>query len=252
MKTIPVSLIVAGILAPAVSFAEPEGGPPGPPPREGDDRRGPQRPFVEFWKAIDQDHDGFLSKEEFEAMPRIQKLPEEKRRNLFLRLDKNADGKLGREELGRMGKPHNGQGPPMQRLWELDVDKSGGISLEEFKAGQLFKKLPPERQDALFARLDSDHDGMITPKDKPKPPFKHDGGRMEPRQIIRQLDTNGDGSLSFEEFRVGPAVRNLTEDEQEDRFEAMDKNHDQKLAPEDFPPPAPRAECPDGPPPAAE
>ena len=204
-------------------------------------------------------------------MPRIQNLPEEKRGNLFKRLDKNGDGKLAREELNRMGKPQDVQGPPLKRLWELDVDKSGGVSLEEFKAGQLFKKLPPERQQAVFRRLDTNGDGTITPKDKPNPSFKRgedqrphradgpkpDGPRMEPSQIIRQLDKDGDGSLSFEEFRSGPAVRNLGEDQQEDRFEAMDRNDDLKLTANELtppppPPPGKEPKAPEGPPPAAE
>lgn len=251
MKTIPVCLIVAGILAPVISQAQPGTGPSGPPPREGDGKRGPQRPFVEFWKFVDKNQDGFISKEEFDMMPRIQNLPEEKRLHLFKRLDKNSDGNLGRDEISRLGQHHEGHGPPMQRLWELDADKSGGVSLEEFKAGRVFNKLPPERQDQLFNRLDSDRNGLITPKDRPEPFNRDDGdqrpgrpdggkpegGRIEPRQIIRHLDKDGDGALSFEEFRAGPMVKDLTEDEQEDRFEAMDKNHDQKLAADDFPPP---------------
>lgn len=256
MKTIPVSLIVAGILAPAVSLAQTGGATQGPPPANGGAKRGPQRPFVEAWQAADQNHDGFLAKDEFDVMPRIQGLPEEKRLHLFQRLDKDQDGKLGREELGRIGKPHDGQGPPpQQRLWELDMDHSGGVSLVEFRAGPLFKKLPPERQDELFRRLDTDRDGMITPKDRPEPPFKREGGgprpkrpdggkpegaRPEPRQIIRLLDLNGDGTLSFEEFRAGPAVKELTEKEQQERFTAMDRNHDAKLTTDDFPPPPPR------------
>jgi len=267
MKTVPVSLIVAGILAPLVSLSQTEGVHPGQAPGDGGGKRGPQRPFVEAWQAADTNHDGFLSQDEFDVMPRIQNLPEEKRLHLFKRLDKDGDGKLGREELGRMGKARDEQRPPMQRLWELDVDKSGGISLEEFKAGQLFKKLPSDRQDELFRRLDTDRDGMITPKDRPEPPFKREGGgphpqrpdggkpeggpRLEPRQIIRQLDLNGDGALSLDEFRAGPAVRDLTADEQQARFEALDRNHDGKLTPEDFPSPAPNGESkhPEGTPP---
>lgn len=109
-------------------------------------------------------------------MPRIQNLPEEKRLRLFNRLDKDQNGMLDREEIVRIGKAHEGQGPPLQRLWELDVDHSGGISFEEFKAGQMIQKLPPARQSELFRRLDTDRDGLITPKDKPEPPFRRDGG----------------------------------------------------------------------------
>lgn len=266
MKTIPVSLILAGVLVPMAALAQPPGPPEGAPPRDGGGKRGPQRPFAEAWKLADQDDDGTISREEFGRIPRIQNLPDEKRDGLFKRLDKDADGKLSRQELGRMGKPHDAKGPPTRRLWELDVDKSGGVSLDEFKKGPLFQKLTPEKQQAVFRRLDTNGDGTITPKDKPEPPFRRDGGpphpkrpdggkpdgpRMEPRQIIRQLDKNDDGALTFEEFRAGPAVRNLSEDEQENRFEAMDKNHDQKLTAEDFPPPPPQGgpPPPDGPPP---
>lgn len=255
MKTIPVSLLVVGLLLPSVCQAEPEKGREGPPSGENGERRGPPGPSMEVWKMADADHDGFISKAEFDAMPRIQNLPEDKRENLFKRFDKDTDGKLSRDELGRFGKPRDGQGPPMKRLWELDTDKSGGISMEEFKAGELFKKLPPDKQDAVFHRLDSNDDGVISPQDHPEPPFKHPDGKRgpgpdhdgpppsdEPGRINKKLDTNGDGALSFEEFRAGNAVKNLTEDQQEDRFELLDRNHDQKISPEDFPPPPPPAD----------
>jgi Ca2+-binding EF-hand superfamily protein len=82
---------------------------------------------------------------------------------------------------------------------------------------------------------------VITPKDKPQPfkrPKKEDGGPQEkgPDGINRKLDTNGDGALSFEEFRAGPAMKDLSEDAQEERFEALDRNDDLKISPEDFPP----------------
>jgi len=235
MKTIPVSFLVAGMLLPAVCIAQSPEPPKGPPADEKGEHRGPPRPFMEL---ADTDHDGFISKAEFDAMPRIMNLPEEKRENLFKRLDKDGDGKLSREELAPFGKPRDEKDAPMKRLWELDSDKSGGISFEEFKAGQLFMKLPPARQEAVFHRLDTDGDGVITPKDKPEPPFKHrpdDGG--ERGQINRKLDLDGDGALSFEEFRKGGAVKNLTEDEQKARFELLDRNGDHKISAEDFPPP---------------
>jgi Ca2+-binding EF-hand superfamily protein len=238
------------------AFAQSPGEPRRNPDPDGAVKRGQQRPFAETWKAADKDGDGFISREEFDQMPRIRNLPEEKRPRVFERLDKDADGKLGRNELGRMGNRfQDGQRPPMQRLWELDADRSGGVDLEEFKGGKLFQKLPPEKQTEIFQRLDTNHDGVITPKDKPEPPFGRERGkphprraegpegpRMNPQHMIRQFDKDGDGALSFEEFRAGPAVKDLTEDEQEDRFEAMDKNHDQKLTPEDFPAPPPPVE----------
>ena len=249
MKTIPVSFLVAGMLLPALCLAQPQE-PQEPPVGEKNPRRGPPRPVVEAWKAADADHDGFISKDEFAAMPRVLNLPEDKRDNLFKRLDKDADGKLSRDELGRLGKARDGQGPPMKRLWELDSDISGGVSFEEFKKGPVFMKLPADRQVAMFHRLDTDGDGVITPKDRPQPPpfERPDGGRSAPDKINRKLDLNGDGALSFEEFRAGPAVKDLTEDEQEARFQALDRNGDLKISPEDFPPPPPR-EGPGPPPP---
>lgn len=266
MKTIPVSLILATLLTPTAVWAQPRDGSGGKPgPRDGEERRsGPVRPFVEAWKAVDKDGDGFISPAEFESMPRIQNLPEDKRSGLFARLDKDGDGKVSREEIGKIGgKPHDGA--PMQRLWELDTDRSGGVSFEEFKAGKIFGKLPPEKQEMVFRRLDSNGDGVVSPKDRPEPPFRKDGGkgwrpdgdrkpdggkpkdgdkakgpRMEPQQIIQQLDKDGDGALDFGEFRKGPMVRNFSEDEQEDRFMEMDKNGDLKITRGDFVPPPPK------------
>src|ERR1035437_6243334 len=166
MKTIPVSLIVAGMLVPLVAIAQAERDVARPAPGQGDNKRGQRRPFEEVWKAADKDHDGFLSQEEFDAMPRIQKLPDEQRQRIFKRLDKNGDGKLSREELAPMAQPHGGQGPPIPHLWELDVDKSGGISLEEFKASPMIKKLPEEKQLELFHRLDTNHYGGVNPQGK--------------------------------------------------------------------------------------
>ncbi len=242
MKRKIIHLLASGLLLPSLCHAEPGPRRPGPPPQDSNAERGPG--FKEAWKNADRDGDGLISKEEFNTLSRIQNLPDAKRRALFNRLDKDADGKLSRREIGSLGKPAEGERPPFKRLWELDTDQSRGISLEEFKLGEFARKLPPDKQMKIFNRLDSDGDGVITSKDRPQPPHARPEGKRrpmpeeqpeKPQGINRKLDTNGDGSLSFEEFRIGPAVKGLTEDQQEDRFELLDRNRDQRLSPEDFP-----------------
>lgn len=186
-------------------------------------------------------------------MSRVGMLPEKDQDKIFDRLDKDDDGEVSREEISRFGRPRDGKS--MRRLWELDADKSGGISLDEFRKGQLFKKLPGPKMEGLFRRLDADGDGLITPRDKPEPPQKRFGKGPKPHKhgkkgakemgeegaigrMIGSLDSDGDGRLTFAEFRKGGSVNDLTEDEQEDRFEKLDRNNDQHLSPEDAPQPA--------------
>ena len=258
MKTIPVSFLVAGMLLPLACLGQSQDSPRGPSKDPMGGRRGPERPTVEAWKVADLDGDGQISMAELGSMSRIQNLTEEKRKSLFNRLDKNADGKLSREELGRFGKPRDGEPDrPMLRLWELDADKSGGVSFEEFKKGSLFMKLPVEKQLAVFKRLDSDGDQVITPMDRPEPAPKGPDGKSRPNRpdgkhprkgeernepadpVNGRLDLDGDGTLSFAEFRAGPTVKDLTEDEQEDQFERFDRNGDLKISPLDALPPPP-------------
>lgn len=150
MKTISVCSLIAGLSLPSILLGQPMEGPDegverrGPERRwegEGGSRRGYQKMFAELWQRSDRDADGVITWEEFSEMPRVKDVPEEKRRHLFNRLDKNGDGKLERRELANIvrgaGAPH------MKRLWELDADGSGGVSLEEFRQGRVAGKLPP-------------------------------------------------------------------------------------------------------------
>ncbi|MFT3991131.1 MAG: EF-hand domain-containing protein [Luteolibacter sp.] len=233
MKTITLSfLLSAGIFsavlqAQPVEEKKPEQG-KSEKSEDGETRPPKQKPNLdEIWKSLDANSDGFISPEEFATLPRISKLPEEKRGEVFKRFDKDGDGKLTREELEGMFKRFDGN--RMQRLKELDTDQSGGISFEEFKSGETFKKLPLEKQEAIFKRLDTDGDGQLTPKDLPKRDRGEPHERPSPKEIFERNDANHDGFVSFEEFRKDPFIARLSEDEQEDRFLKLDENKDQKL-----------------------
>ena len=124
---------------------------------------------------------------------------------------------------------------------ELPVKLTSLNNVEYAPDGRLFAG----GYDGRFHLLrDTDGDGLVTPTDRPEPNRKRSdgarpGNQPPPEPFNRKLDLDGDGALSFEEFRAGIQVRNLSEDEQEDRFESIDRNGDQKISPQDFPPPPP-------------
>ncbi len=64
-------------------------------------KRGQQRRLV---NRLDADGDQIITTEEFESSDFIQKLPEEKKRALFQKLDRNKDGKLDASDAPRKKK----------------------------------------------------------------------------------------------------------------------------------------------------
>jgi Ca2+-binding EF-hand superfamily protein len=250
MKTISVSLALAGTLAAtAVALPGPQDDVSPPPPEargerpDGPPQGGDERVRAEFWKKFDTDHNGAISREEFFAMPRIAKLPEERRVRIFERLDKDHDGSLSKEEIQEMRRGPGGMRRGMPPLERLDSDHNGGVSLEEFKAAPFVQKLPVERQEEMFRRLDTDGDGQITPKDRPPHPDGEGKGERRPwdgSRLFKRLDADDDDSVSFEEFRKAPFIARLSEDEQENRFQELDRNGDKKLTEDEMPkPPGP-------------
>ncbi|MDX1680202.1 MAG: EF-hand domain-containing protein [Akkermansiaceae bacterium] len=239
MKTIPVCPIFGCLLAlcSPLSGQQREGG------AEAYERKAGER-----WKKVDLDGDGSLSRDEFARMERLAKVPEEKRQALFERLDKNGDGRIERSEMLRRqgdGRPH----PLIPRIGELDQDGDGAVSFQEFQAGKMVQRLEPERQQRLFARLDSNQDGRITPEDKPRRRAGPGGGpKLGPNDgpgadgprkpsaggLIQHLDKDGDGAVSLEEFSANPRMQDKDAETIRKRYEALDRNGDGKVDRSDF------------------
>lgn len=240
MKTIPVSVILAGVLSSHSSLAE------NPSRKERPANDFPKRNFMEAWKNADQNGDGALSFAEFSSLPRLQAIPEDKRTQLFQRLDKDGNNSITPDEMRQLKPSRPDDQSHRKRLWELDADKSGGISREEFSADEMYRKLPPEKQQKLFDRLDTNKDGTISPEDRPerpgpnsdhdRPRLRQPGDSPSPNRpmMFPRLDTNRDGFLDFSEFSKMPGISQLGEDEQEKAFETIDADKDLKLSPEEM------------------
>merc|ERR1719219_1404355 len=130
---------------------------------------------------------------------------------------------------------------------EMDVDKDGKLSLTELMTDEV----PKERQQELteaFNRFDRNRDNKIDSDELPAMVAEfHDKEDVEdegeeeasenPADIMRDLDTNKDGALSFAEL-VGTedGVNLLEEDRHRIRevFHASDKNTDGKLDMQEF------------------
>lgn len=99
----------------------------------------------------DVDGDGRVSLQEFE-----QRAAER-----FARLDRDGDGYLDRSELrgAREGLRAGGRRGPFAAA---DADGDGALSLTELQA------VRPDMTADRFAELDTNHDGRITPDERPR------------------------------------------------------------------------------------
>lgn len=186
----------------------------------------------EFIRKADSDGDGRVSRAEFEALERIARLPEDKRAQLFKRLDKDGDEAIHPDELPKSRRNH----PDRQRfplMEKLDQNGDDQVSMEEFLAGPLAKRVPEERLRALFARLDRDGDGVLTAADQRG--GGEPGGREQGRQrIFAKLDRDQDGFLDYNEFSQAPWHRKLDQGQLKRRWGKLDSNRDGKISGQEF------------------
>ena len=130
-------------------------------------------------------------------------------RKCFMEFDENGDGRLTREELI---KGLNKIMTPAESLTEvnrimglIDVDGSGFIEYEEFLRASLNKDklLTTENLQVVFNMFDKDKSGKITPDELKNVLGKDAKVSAEVwNQIVKDIDGNGDGEISFNEFKI--------------------------------------------------
>ena len=135
----------------------------------------------DMFGMLDKDKDGVITSEEFFAGPRMVNVPEDQKQKIFSRIDTDGDGRITAEEIRKMRQ--ESQEKHMREIRELDTDKSGGLSYEEMSKGRFFSQLPEDKRKQIFARMDTNGDGQITPEDRPKGPHPHPEGREHPERF---------------------------------------------------------------------
>merc|ERR1719233_568190 len=138
------------------------------------------------------------------------KEPEKKIKEHFDRLDKNGDNALDADELSLllmdMGFSKNqAQLEAAKIIKTTDADGSGEIEFGEF--AQIWQRKLLSVNDsyihAVFSVFDEDGDGKIDSRELAKVLDMHDDGDDEKIiEIIKEVDSDGDGVISWEEFRT--------------------------------------------------
>lgn len=126
----------------------------------------------------------------------------------FNRLDANGDGKLSQDELLNGFKDIMGEVAAQEEVNRImkmvDTDHNGCIDYSEFVMATLNKKslLSEERLEAAFQIFDKDNNGFIDAQEIKTVLGK--GKNLDEdvwEDLIKEVDMNGDGEVSFKEFK---------------------------------------------------
>lgn len=139
----------------------------------------------QMFTNADANKDGVVTVAEFEAVRKLR--ASQHMGEKFKRLDKNADGKVTKEEAGKM---------PERFFKRLDQNGDGVVTQEEATAGM--RKRMDSRpgkeaaQHGMFVKLDANKDGQVTRQEAEAARAQH----------FAKLDTNKDGLLTREEMKA--------------------------------------------------
>lgn len=129
---------------------------------------------------------------------------------VFKKFDVNGDGKICSSELGSMlgslGQPANEE-ELQNMIREVDADGDGFISLEEFielNTKGIDSAEALENLKDAFSVFDIDGNGSISAEELQKvlQSLGDDCSVAECRKMIGGVDSDGDGQIDFEEFKV--------------------------------------------------
>jgi Ca2+-binding EF-hand superfamily protein len=157
----------------------------------------PKNPYVERFKELDRNRDGYVSLTEWPLEPAS-----------FHVVDRDQDGRLSRNELLTPNVLR--EAPPEVQFRRLDTDRDGRLSRSE-------------RQRDGFDRLDRNKDGYITlPQYRQETWSPHATVQDEIR--FRNLDRNHDNRLNRTEWTGSSLL-----------FNHLDRDRDGALSPSEWP-----------------
>lgn len=165
----------------------------------------PKNPYLERFKELDRNEDGFVTRNEWPLAPAS-----------FDTVDRNKDGRLSPEELLT---PNIVRREGLGQFASLDTNGDGVLTRDEWQRGG-----------AGFGRmemLDRNRDGRITIPEfqalSSEVPWSPRSSLQDQRRF-RELDRNRDNRLSRTEWR---GVRTT--------FERLDRNNDGVISPNEWP-----------------
>lgn len=128
---------------------------------------------------------------------------------MFKAFDTNGDGMLSKEEIKEGYEKIFGQSMNHDEIDKLfaavDIDGSGFIDYSEFVVATMNEKnlFSEKKLKAAFKMFDKDDSGFISKEEVRDSLYRiQKFTEAEINEIISQVDENGDGEISFDEFKI--------------------------------------------------